>query len=56
IDDVSEDDVEVELMDWETNGLAVEVVAAVGMEKVCAVEAVIVLVSGGVGEAGSGFG
>ncbi|KAH9325472.1 hypothetical protein KI387_005650, partial [Taxus chinensis] len=50
MDDVSEVDVEVELMDWEADGLAVEVMAAVGMEEVCAVEVVAILVSGGVGE------
>ncbi|KAH9317227.1 hypothetical protein KI387_018996, partial [Taxus chinensis] len=44
-------DAEVELIDWEANGLAVEVIVAVGMEKVCAVKAVVVLVGGGVGEA-----
>ncbi|KAH9300471.1 hypothetical protein KI387_012054, partial [Taxus chinensis] len=43
-------DAEVELMDWEADGLAVEVVAVVGMEEACAVEVATVLVSGGVGE------
>ncbi|KAH9306171.1 hypothetical protein KI387_010575, partial [Taxus chinensis] len=41
--------VEVELTDWESDGLVVEVVATVGMEEVCAVEVAIVLVSEGVG-------
>ncbi|KAH9324185.1 hypothetical protein KI387_004363, partial [Taxus chinensis] len=48
--DVSEVNTEVELMDWEANGLAVDVVVAVGMEEVFAVEVVTVLVSGGVGD------
>ncbi|KAH9289879.1 hypothetical protein KI387_033996, partial [Taxus chinensis] len=51
IDDVSKVDAEVELMDWETNGLAVEVVAVVGVEEAYAVEVVTVLVSRSVGEA-----
>ncbi|KAH9321560.1 hypothetical protein KI387_016199, partial [Taxus chinensis] len=51
MNDVSEVDAEVELIDWEANGLAVEVIVAVGMEEVCAVKAVVVLVGGGVGEA-----
>ncbi|KAH9300908.1 hypothetical protein KI387_012491, partial [Taxus chinensis] len=51
MDDVSEVDAEVGLMAWEANGSAVEVVAVVGMEEVCVVEAATVLVSGGVGEA-----
>ncbi|KAH9312928.1 hypothetical protein KI387_027963, partial [Taxus chinensis] len=42
---------EVELMDWKANGLTIEVMAAVGMDEVCAVEVVAVLVGGGVGEA-----
>ncbi|KAH9319082.1 hypothetical protein KI387_020851, partial [Taxus chinensis] len=50
MDDVSEVDAEVELMDWEADGLAMEVVAAVGMEEACMVEVETVLVSGGVGE------
>ncbi|KAH9331845.1 hypothetical protein KI387_003953, partial [Taxus chinensis] len=44
-------DAEVELMDWEADGSTMEVMVAVGMEEVCAVEAVSVLVGGGVGEA-----
>ncbi|KAH9309887.1 hypothetical protein KI387_037798, partial [Taxus chinensis] len=40
----------VELTDWEADGLAMEVMAVVGMKEVCAVEAVVILVSGGVGE------
>ncbi|KAH9288778.1 hypothetical protein KI387_032895, partial [Taxus chinensis] len=44
IDDVSE----VELTDWEADDSAVEVVSAVGMEDVCVVEVVVVLVRGGV--------
>ncbi|KAH9296437.1 hypothetical protein KI387_040025, partial [Taxus chinensis] len=51
MDDVSEVDAEVELMDWEANGLAVEVIAEVGMEELCVVKVVAVLVGGGVGEA-----
>ncbi|KAH9290299.1 hypothetical protein KI387_034416, partial [Taxus chinensis] len=43
INDVSEVNMEVELMDLEANGLVVEVVAAVGMEDVCAVEVATVL-------------
>ncbi|KAH9311965.1 hypothetical protein KI387_027000, partial [Taxus chinensis] len=43
MDDVSEVDVEVVLMDWGANGV-------VGIEEVCVVEVVIVLVGGGVGE------
>ncbi|KAH9298537.1 hypothetical protein KI387_030219, partial [Taxus chinensis] len=50
MDDVSEVDAKVELMDWKANESAVEVIAAVGMEDVCAVKAVVVLVGGGVGE------
>ncbi|KAH9331494.1 hypothetical protein KI387_003602, partial [Taxus chinensis] len=50
MDDVSEVDVKVELMDWAANGSAMEVIAVVGMEEVCAVKAVVVLVGGGVGE------
>ncbi|KAH9303703.1 hypothetical protein KI387_008107, partial [Taxus chinensis] len=41
---------EVELIDLEADGSAVEVVAAVGMEEVCAVEVAVALVSGGGGE------
>ncbi|KAH9296196.1 hypothetical protein KI387_039784, partial [Taxus chinensis] len=48
MDDVSEVDAEVELMDWEADGSAMEVVATVGMEEVCVVEVATVLVSGGV--------
>ncbi|KAH9313783.1 hypothetical protein KI387_022410, partial [Taxus chinensis] len=40
----------VELTDWEADGLAMEVVAVVGMEDIGAVEVVVALVSGGVGE------
>ncbi|KAH9309680.1 hypothetical protein KI387_037591, partial [Taxus chinensis] len=47
---VSEVDAEVELMDWESNGSTMEVMAVVGMEEVCSVEVEIVLVGGGVGE------
>ncbi|KAH9297977.1 hypothetical protein KI387_029659, partial [Taxus chinensis] len=47
---VSEVDAEVELTDWEANRSAVEVVAAVGMEDACVVEAATILVSEGVGE------
>ncbi|KAH9309045.1 hypothetical protein KI387_036956, partial [Taxus chinensis] len=43
-------DAEVELLDWEVDGSAVEVMAVVGMQDVCVVEAVAVLVGGGVGE------
>ncbi|KAH9303389.1 hypothetical protein KI387_014972, partial [Taxus chinensis] len=50
MDDVSKVDAEVELMDWEADGSAVEVVVVVGMEEVCAVEVATVLVSRGVGE------
>ncbi|KAH9293629.1 hypothetical protein KI387_041167, partial [Taxus chinensis] len=50
MDDVSEVDAEVELMDWEANGSAVEVIAVVGIEEVCVVKATAVLVGGGVGE------
>ncbi|KAH9321595.1 hypothetical protein KI387_016234, partial [Taxus chinensis] len=50
MDKVSEVDAEVELMDWEADGSAVEVIAAVGMEEVCVVEAAAILVGGGVGE------
>ncbi|KAH9320034.1 hypothetical protein KI387_021803, partial [Taxus chinensis] len=51
MDNVSKVDAEVELMDWEANWSAVEVIAVVGMEEVCVVEVVAVLVGGGVGEA-----
>ncbi|KAH9297889.1 hypothetical protein KI387_029571, partial [Taxus chinensis] len=44
-------DADVELMDWETDGLVVKVVVAVGVEEVRAVEAMTVLVSRSVGEA-----
>ncbi|KAH9287536.1 hypothetical protein KI387_031653, partial [Taxus chinensis] len=50
MDDVSEVDVEVELTDWEANGSAMEVIAVVGIEEVCAVKVAAVLVGGGVGE------
>ncbi|KAH9302778.1 hypothetical protein KI387_014361, partial [Taxus chinensis] len=50
MDEVLEVDAEVELMDWEAYGLAVEVVAVVGMEEVCVVDVVTVLVSRDVGE------
>ncbi|KAH9325225.1 hypothetical protein KI387_005403, partial [Taxus chinensis] len=50
MDDVLEVDAKVELMDWVANGLSVEVIAVVGMEEVCAVKVVAVLVGGGVGE------
>ncbi|KAH9294499.1 hypothetical protein KI387_040297, partial [Taxus chinensis] len=43
-------DAQVELMDWESDGSAVEVMAVVGMEKVCLVEAMVVLVGVGIGE------
>ncbi|KAH9297853.1 hypothetical protein KI387_029535, partial [Taxus chinensis] len=41
---------EVDLMDWEADGSAVEVMAAIGIEEVCAVEATSILVGGGIGE------
>ncbi|KAH9324960.1 hypothetical protein KI387_005138, partial [Taxus chinensis] len=41
---------EVELMDWEADGSAMEVMAVVGIEEVCVVEEAAVLVGGGVGE------
>ncbi|KAH9332065.1 hypothetical protein KI387_004173, partial [Taxus chinensis] len=44
-------DAEVELTDWEANGLAVEVIVAVGIEEVCVVKEAAILVGGGVGEA-----
>ncbi|KAH9306718.1 hypothetical protein KI387_011122, partial [Taxus chinensis] len=51
MDDASEVDApEVGLMAWEANGSSVEVVAVVGLEEVCVVEATAILVSGGVGE------
>ncbi|KAH9287598.1 hypothetical protein KI387_031715, partial [Taxus chinensis] len=50
IDDVSEVGSEVELMNWEADGLAVEVVAVVGMEDVGVVKVAAALVRGGVGE------
>ncbi|KAH9315911.1 hypothetical protein KI387_024538, partial [Taxus chinensis] len=50
MDDLSEVDAEVELMDWEADGSAVELMVVVGMKEVCEVEATAVLVSGGVGE------
>ncbi|KAH9294788.1 hypothetical protein KI387_038376, partial [Taxus chinensis] len=50
MDDVSEVDAEVELMDWEADGSTMEVMAVVGMEEVCVVEVAAILVSGGVGE------
>ncbi|KAH9323237.1 hypothetical protein KI387_017876, partial [Taxus chinensis] len=49
--DVSVVDVEVEVIDWEADGLAMEVVAVVGMDDVGSVEVVAALASGGVGEA-----
>ncbi|KAH9298430.1 hypothetical protein KI387_030112, partial [Taxus chinensis] len=48
--DVLEVNVEVDLMDWEADGLAMEVMAVVGMEEAFAVEVVMVLVSGGIDE------
>ncbi|KAH9296306.1 hypothetical protein KI387_039894, partial [Taxus chinensis] len=42
---------EVELMDWEADRSTMEVMVVAGMEEVCVVEAVAVLVGGGVGEA-----
>ncbi|KAH9308115.1 hypothetical protein KI387_036026, partial [Taxus chinensis] len=50
MDDVSEVNEEVELMDWKADGSSVEVMAVVGMEEVCVVEATAILVSGGIGE------
>ncbi|KAH9331834.1 hypothetical protein KI387_003942, partial [Taxus chinensis] len=50
MDKVLEVDVEVELMDWEADGLVVEVMAVVGMKEVCVVEVAAVLVGGGIGE------
>ncbi|KAH9287580.1 hypothetical protein KI387_031697, partial [Taxus chinensis] len=50
MDNVSEVDAEVGLIDWEVDRSAVEVMTALGMEEVCVVEAVSVLVGGGVGE------
>ncbi|KAH9312926.1 hypothetical protein KI387_027961, partial [Taxus chinensis] len=44
-------DAKVNLMDWEANGSTMEVMAVVGMEEVCAIEVVAVLVGRGVGEA-----
>ncbi|KAH9296890.1 hypothetical protein KI387_028572, partial [Taxus chinensis] len=41
---------EVELTNWEADGLAVEVVAAVGMEDVGVVKVAVALVRGGVGD------
>ncbi|KAH9311984.1 hypothetical protein KI387_027019, partial [Taxus chinensis] len=43
-------DAEVELTDWVANGSAMEVIAVVGIEEVCAVKATTVLVGGGVGK------
>ncbi|KAH9294705.1 hypothetical protein KI387_038293, partial [Taxus chinensis] len=40
----------VELMDWEADGSAVEVVAVVGREEACVVEVTTVLVNRDVGE------
>ncbi|KAH9298905.1 hypothetical protein KI387_030587, partial [Taxus chinensis] len=50
MDNVSEVNAEVELIDWEADGSAVEVMEVVGMEEVCVVEVADVLVGGGVGE------
>ncbi|KAH9306972.1 hypothetical protein KI387_011376, partial [Taxus chinensis] len=50
MDDVSDVDAEVELMDWAANGSTVEVIVVVGIEEVCVVKVVVVLVGGGVGE------
>ncbi|KAH9324553.1 hypothetical protein KI387_004731, partial [Taxus chinensis] len=50
IDDVSKVRSEVELTDWQADGLAMEVVAVVGMEDVGTVEVAAALMSGGVGE------
>ncbi|KAH9327226.1 hypothetical protein KI387_007404, partial [Taxus chinensis] len=50
MDDLSEVEAEVELMDWAANGLSMEVIAVVGIVEVCVVKAVTVLVGGGVGE------
>ncbi|KAH9294610.1 hypothetical protein KI387_038198, partial [Taxus chinensis] len=50
INDVSEVGSEVELTDWEANGLAVEVMAVMGMEDVGAIEVAAALVGGGIGE------
>ncbi|KAH9329245.1 hypothetical protein KI387_001353, partial [Taxus chinensis] len=51
MDDVSDVDAEVGLTDLEADGLAMEVVVAVGVEEACAVEVATVLVSRGIGEA-----
>ncbi|KAH9327475.1 hypothetical protein KI387_007653, partial [Taxus chinensis] len=51
MDNVSEVDAEMELMDWEANGSAVELIVVVGMEEPCVVKVVAILVGGGVGEA-----
>ncbi|KAH9327630.1 hypothetical protein KI387_007808, partial [Taxus chinensis] len=51
MDNISEVDAEVGLMDWEADGVAMEVMAVVGMEEVCVVQAAALLVGGGVGEA-----
>ncbi|KAH9327371.1 hypothetical protein KI387_007549, partial [Taxus chinensis] len=47
MDDVLEFNAEVELMDWEANESAMEVIVAVGMEEVCVVKTTAVLVGGG---------
>ncbi|KAH9327391.1 hypothetical protein KI387_007569, partial [Taxus chinensis] len=44
-------DAEVELIDWEANGSAMEVIVVVGIEAVCVVKVAAILVGGGVGEA-----
>ncbi|KAH9301526.1 hypothetical protein KI387_013109, partial [Taxus chinensis] len=51
MDNVSDIDEKMGLMDWEANGLVMEVMAAIGMEEVCTVEVTTILVGGGVGEA-----
>ncbi|KAH9328326.1 hypothetical protein KI387_000434, partial [Taxus chinensis] len=50
IDDVLVGGLEVELADWEADGLATEVMAVVGMEDLGVGEVEVILVSGGVGE------
>ncbi|KAH9308893.1 hypothetical protein KI387_036804, partial [Taxus chinensis] len=51
MDNVLEVDAEVELIDWEADGSAMDFIVVVGMEEVCAVEVVDVPIGGGVGEA-----
>ncbi|KAH9320151.1 hypothetical protein KI387_021920, partial [Taxus chinensis] len=50
MDNVSEVNAKVELTDWKANGSTLAAMDAVGMEEVCVVEVMAILVGGGVSE------